>query len=298
MSSVQARESKLARVGVVVVTFESESTIGACLDSLPVEALASVVVVDNASSDRSAHAARRPGVTVVENERNMGFGSAVDTGIATLDGRAEPEFVLVINPDAVLSERDLLGLADYLAFHPDCGLVGPRQQHAGVPLPSAGPAVTLATELRLVLPPVAARRLPERRYPPEYDVSGPVGFVSGACVLIRRESLRKASGFGPGWFLFYEEHDLARRLTEIGQTVDLCATTWVDHRGGVSREAVALGGRPELVGAAHQYLRRWHGPIQAWLFRFAARITWTLGRVRGRLSASDYRLLVAALRVP
>src|SRR6185295_17599607 len=83
--------------GVVIVTWNSESVIGACVDACLRFPNLDIVVVDNASQDQTvAMARRRPGVMVIENRENRGFAAAVNQGIAALPHRN----VLLLNPDA------------------------------------------------------------------------------------------------------------------------------------------------------------------------------------------------------
>ena len=87
----------MAGVGIVIVTYNSEAEIGACLDAT-VATGAEVVVVDNASSDATLTEVRRRGVSLVANKVNRGFAAAVNQGVRTIGA----DFVLLLNPDAVL----------------------------------------------------------------------------------------------------------------------------------------------------------------------------------------------------
>jgi N-acetylglucosaminyl-diphospho-decaprenol L-rhamnosyltransferase len=295
MITEQVTRDVLRRVALVMVTFESEATVREGLDPLPLDQLAAAVVIDNASSDQSAAIARDAGATVLVRSTNSGFGAAVDEGLTM----AKPsEYALVLNPDAAIATQDLVTLVAHLDAHPRCGMVAPRLYRAGAPLRSAGRQATLATELRLVAPRVLARRLPDRRYAETYAQTGPAGYVEGACVLVRRAAVEHVGGFGPGWFLFYEELDLARRLRRAKLTADLCAEARAEHRVAVSRAATPLAGRPLLFGAARAYLERWHGPAAAAAFRVVANSTWWVQQRRGLLTDDERRLLRAGVRGP
>jgi N-acetylglucosaminyl-diphospho-decaprenol L-rhamnosyltransferase len=275
------------------VTFESATTVDAALTSLPLDRLAGAVVVDNASNDASAAQAEAAGAHVVRLDTNVGFGAGVDAAIAA----APPaDHVLVLNPDAAITSDDLATLVAYLDRHPSCALVGPRMSRDGEPLTSAGRPATLATELRLVTPAPLSRRLPDRRFRPAYATTGPVGYVEGACVVVRRAALDAVGGFGPGWFLFYEELDLAQRFRRAGWTVDLCAEAQAKHAVAVSRRSSDLGAMPHLFAGTTRYLRRWHGRPAAAAFSGGARATWWWRASRGRLPAPDRRLLARAVR--
>lgn len=283
----------LAAVGVVVVTHASAATIGACLSGLPLERLADVVVVDHASTDDSVALARAAGVRVVE-QANTGFGAGCNRGVAELAPQAR--LVLLLNPDAVLLPTDLALLVGHLAAEPQCAVVGPRIHTRGGPTYSAGRRASLATELRPLLPAPLSRLGPVRRLPREHAVSGPVGYVEGACLLVRRDVWGQVGGFDEGYFLYFEELDLARRVQAAGWQVHLCAQARVEHAMGVSTATSAYGASPHLVRSRVRYLRRWHGEPAARVWGAAARASWALRVRRGRLPAAEARALAAALR--
>ena len=266
----------LARTAVVIVTYRSAATIRAALDSLPLDALAATIVVDNRSDDDTRSVVCTYDVTLVENATNAGFGAACNTAIACLNEHGigpDVDNVLFLNPDATIDSENLAALITYLEDNPSCALVGPRLFRDGEPLTSAGRTSSTLTELRLVAPVVLARRLPDRRHPPAYDVTGPVGYVEGACFLVRRTALSEVGAFDPRYFLFYEELDLANRLRAADWTVDLCATASASHLVAQSRSSLEDNARGHLFDSAQRYLRRWHGAPAAIAFATLHRLT-------------------------
>src|SRR5438046_986341 len=87
----------MAEIGIVIVTYNSESEIGDCLDAALATG-ADIVVVDNASSDRTLAETARRGVRAIVNTDNRGFAAAINQGFAVLSC----PYVLMVNPDAVL----------------------------------------------------------------------------------------------------------------------------------------------------------------------------------------------------
>ena len=65
----------MPETGIVIVTYNSAAEIGACLDAA-LQSGAEVVVVDNASEDKTAQLASRPGVQVIVNPTNLGFAGS------------------------------------------------------------------------------------------------------------------------------------------------------------------------------------------------------------------------------
>ncbi|MCW2498620.1 MAG: glycosyl transferase family 2 [Frankiales bacterium] len=280
----------LNKVGVVIVSYASEPTIAATLTALPLGRLGGVVVVDNASPDASAEVARRCGVVVLEQD-NLGFGAGNNRGAAELG----TELVLFLNPDAVLQREDLECLVAYLDAHPACAVVGPRVLCGGRPTYSAGRLTSLAGELRPLLPDPLSRLGPKRRLPPEHALSGAVGYVEGACFLIRRAVLAELGGFDEGYFLYGEELELGQRLARLGWEVHLCADAVVEHAMGVSTRALGQGAGLHLARSQVRYLRRWHGERAARTWARAARLSWALRARTGRLSQDDAHALRSAV---
>ena len=286
----------LSRVGVVTVTYASASTIADCLTALPTRDLGAVVVVDNSSPDDTVAVVESlalPGVTLVHRP-NLGFGAGNNAGVAALPPSVE--YVLFLNPDAVIAPGDVERLVAYLDAHPSVAMAGPRLYKGGTPIHSAGRAPTVRSELRPLLPRVLGRALPDRRLPPSYDVTGPVGAVEGACMMARLAMLREAGGFDERFFLFFEELDLARRFADRGWSVHLVADASAEHLVAASRSTTSHGARPELIRSEAKFLAKWRerGLLRVW--PVAARASWWLRARTGRLTPSERAALVEALR--
>lgn len=281
----------LGDVGVVVVTYRSASTVAATLAALPKARLGDLVVVDNGSDDGTASLVRATGTRVVEQDNN-GFGAGCNRGEREL-GAGSP-FVLFLNPDAVLRPDALEALVRHLVGHPRCAVVGPRVVQGQAPSWSAGRLATLGTEMRPLLPHPLSRLGPHLRLAPGTERTGPVGYVEGGCFLARRADLRAVGGFDEGYFLYFEEQELARRLHRHGLEVHLCTDAVVDHRIGASRRGLPAAGEEHLVASRVRYLRRWEGDRAARAWVRAARASWALRAATGRLPGEDRALLTAA----
>jgi GT2 family glycosyltransferase len=181
------------------------------------EGLAEVVIVDNASrpTPHVARLRRIPGVTVVRWRENRGFAVAVNEAA----GRARGSYLLLLNPDMTAGPEfldDVLNRADGLfRDHPEAGIVGYRLRHSdGSPQLSTGTFPTLSQTLtRLLLP----RSIRKYRHPGK-GVQ-PVDWVTGCCLLARRDCWDDLGGLDPAFFLYYEDVDLCRRARRRGWTV-------------------------------------------------------------------------------
>ena len=165
----------------------------------------------------SARGTRR--CSLLENARNEGFAAACNRGWRAGDAG----FVLFLNPDAEVTPGAVETLAARLAARPEIAIVGPLTRNAdGSVQVSTGPDLTPWTELaqrRLVRG--VERRDPsllaeaERRHAREHEPA----WVSGACLMARRDALVAVDGFDEGFFLYEEDADLCRRVGQMGGRV-------------------------------------------------------------------------------
>jgi len=109
-------------ISVVVVTFNSSAVIGACLEALVrvLPAEAQIIVVDNASSDRTQDVvAGFDRVRLIVSSANVGFGAGCNAGVRAVRG----DWVIIVNPDVVVQDFNASAfLAD--ASDPELGLMG------------------------------------------------------------------------------------------------------------------------------------------------------------------------------
>jgi N-acetylglucosaminyl-diphospho-decaprenol L-rhamnosyltransferase len=227
-------------LGIVVVDYNAGPHLARCIDSVVAQtgdASVEVVVVDNASRDGSAKraAAAHPEVTLIENPDNRGFATAANQGIRATSA----PFVFVLNPDAEISAGTLSGLVKLAADRPTAGAIGPlvREPDGSIypsarKIPSIGEAVGHA-----FLQPFD----PDNRFSRAYTMSGwdraserEVSWVSGSCVLLRRDALDQVGLFDEGYFMYAEDADLCTRLRAAGWKVLFTPELEVTHERGVS----------------------------------------------------------------
>jgi N-acetylglucosaminyl-diphospho-decaprenol L-rhamnosyltransferase len=238
-----APTQRRTRVDVVVVSYESAASLPACLTALP--ASAGAVVIDNASRDAGADVAESLGATVVRNESNRGFAAAANQGARCGDA----EYVLFLNPDAVLGERDLELLLDALERDPGAAAAGPRlldarghEQRSWWPFPS--PGATWAEAFGL-------QRL--RQADPA------VGFAVGACLLVRRDAFEELGGFDERFWLYGEEADLCRRAWDAGQRVLRVPAATARHIGGASGASASALVFEHFNRGTEHFIAKHHG---------------------------------------
>lgn len=254
----------------VVVSYNSADHIRACLMSL-LRVGAHVIVVDNGSSDDTLGviSAEFPGVLLIRASENLGYGKALNLGIAKTDSLA----VLAANADTVFPESSLETLARFLEQHPGVGVVGAQEvfpdgswQRSWGDIPSIWEATK--SLLGIVSLSHATRRL--LMHGAAASKARHVGYVDGAVMMIRREAFEEIGGFDEQFGYYCEDADLCLRLRMAGWDVMALPSITVVHvRGGSSTRIEGYSDRflQSLARAKCQLLRKHGRGWHVWLYR-------------------------------
>ncbi|MFW5941759.1 MAG: glycosyltransferase family 2 protein [Chloroflexota bacterium] len=261
-------------LSIVIVNWNTGDLLRQCLDSiaascapLPCERL-ELFVVDNASTDGSQRAASVPypfTVTLIENDRNVGFAQANNQAI----DRARGQFILLLNPDTEVQPGALATLVRFLEQHPQAGAVGPRLLNGDGSLQtSCYPAPTLSGELfRLfhldALVPHGSYHMKKWNQ----NASREVEALLGACLLLRKEVLDQIGLLDNEYFMYSEEIDLCYRIRRGGWTIHWVPQAEVVHYGGQSTRLVAAEMFLQLYRGKLLYFRKNSGRASAAVYK-------------------------------
>jgi len=226
---------------IVIVSFNARVDLLACLASLrdaPPALRHDIVVVDNASEDGSADAARAvTGVTVMPLERNVGFAAANNVAIRA----TQSELILLLNSDTIVPAGAIDGLVAALREDPSAVAAGPRLVDGdGRPELSFGAMVGPLVEWRQKGLLTAAAR-GERAALDEIDrrtrTPGWPDWVSGACLLVRRDAAEAVGLIDERYFMYLEDVDFCAALRARGGRIRFTPAVTVTHLRGRSRRA-------------------------------------------------------------
>lgn len=258
-----------------------------------------VIVVDNGSRDGTSEMLRRefPQVRRVENRDNRGFGTANNQGVRLAGGG----HLLFLNPDTLVHPGALAKMVAFLQDRPEVGVVGPKLlsadgslQPAARRFPGWGVFFHQHTPLKhLHLFKGANDRYKMRDF--SWTETAEVEVVSGAALLIRREALAKVQGFDEGYFMFFEEIDLCRRVKQSGYQVFFLSEAVITHLGGRSRRQ----SREDLlfqINSLFHYLRRYEGQGKILLFSLLFKPLFALNLLLDILRDCAYSLVYQLFR--
>lgn len=246
-------------VDVVVVAYNSRDTLRACVEPLTRLSWVNVIVVDNACPEESSRAVEDLRVVIIRSRRNGGFAYGCNLGMA----KGCAEFVLLLNPDARIDAASLAVLAETLRGDQCLAGVGPRVVDAD--------GTVAFTQRRFPrLRSTYAQGLFLHRVAPlggwtddairdhgAYERRGTPDWVSGCCVLLRREAVASVGRFDEGFFLYAEETDLFRRLANAGWRTGFEPRATARHDGQGSADPNAT--EPLRAASRVRYARKHHG---------------------------------------
>lgn len=264
-------------LSVIIVSWNVKNLLERCLASvlaqLPdIPGASEVLVIDNASSDGSAGLVQEkfPQVHLIANPSNAGFTIACNQGIAGSSGR----YVLLLNPDTELQPGALPLMVDYLREHPEVALLGPQLlnpegsvQSSRRRFPSLATALVESTPIQWRLFP----ELPLLRHfsyldLPEGEVQE-VDWVTGACLLIRRETLSQIGLLDERYFMYFEELDWCLRAKRAGWKIMYLPTAKVVHHAGKSSEQDLARRHIRFNDSKCKYYTKHYGPLVGLLLR-------------------------------
>lgn len=230
-----------------------------------------VHVVDNASSDGSPQMVRErfPGVELTANPTNLGFTRGNNLALR----RCRARHVLLLNPDTRIVGEALTKMLDYMERHPDVGVLGPQLRYGDGSLQSSRrrfPSFMTALMESTLL----QQWFPKNRWLQRYHVQDvpadrvqDVNWVTGACMLVRRDVLRTVGLLDEDFFMYSEELDWCRRIVDAGWRVVYFPHAVVVHHGGRSSDQVVAERHIHFQRSKILYFRKHHGRIVAEVLR-------------------------------
>jgi GT2 family glycosyltransferase len=246
--SMSDRMEKSRLIDVVIINYNSTAFILRCIDRLYV-ALdgidATIFVQDNASEDFVERITEVfPEVRLWRSPFNMGFAKAVNEALK----RSDAPFILILNPDTYMDNGFFKPVLDFLEENQDVGIIGPRILNPDGSVQGSARAYPTpltaffgrASVMSKWFPnnPITARNLPSRRSDGVTPMD--VDWVSGACMVVRREAVNMVGLLDERFFMYWEDADWCRRMWEKGWRVVYFPRASIVHFVGGSSEQLML----------------------------------------------------------
>ena len=212
------------KLSVVIVNYNVKHFLEQCLHSLEQAAAGidhEVIVVDNASTDGSTEyiTTRFPSIKWMACRENNGFSKGNNIAIA----QAKGEYILLLNPDTIVTKEAVAGCVEFMDTHADAGACGVYM------LRTDG---TFAPESRRALPTPfvsfckmsgLSKLFPKSRtfgrYYMQYldkEETNPIEIISGAYMMLRHSTIKKTGALDEDFFMYGEDIDLSYRILKAG----------------------------------------------------------------------------------
>ncbi|MCG2789481.1 MAG: glycosyltransferase family 2 protein [Actinomycetia bacterium] len=209
---------KALKLSIIIVSYNSSNLLEECLDSIfkyPCGQNYGIIVVDNNSSDGSQELVRKkyPGVELITNTSNVGFAAANNMAIKSTDS----DFILLLNSDCQVYENSLDEMLGFIERITEAAVVGPKIinsdgsiQYSCRKFPSI-----IDAGLHSILVNIAPDNPVSRKYKLA-DISREkpfeVDWVSGSCMLVRRQALLRTGFMDENYFMYVEDIDLCFQM--------------------------------------------------------------------------------------
>lgn len=250
-------EEPLPLVSIILVTYNKVELTRQCLRNI-VEATETpyeIVVVDNASADGTVAWLRSldlPGLTIVANRENLGFGRGCNVGAEVARG----EYLVFLNNDTLLCRGWLGRMARKLRAHSGLGMIGPMTNVASN-AQRIGPEHSIRSEDYLA---VAARL--------ERDHAGQIQLLRrliGFCMVVHRSVWDAVGPFDPRFGIgHYEDDDLCVRMERAGYKVAAARDVYVHHFASKSFEGAGIDAFANQFEKAFVFYKKWGNEYLDW----------------------------------
>lgn len=213
-------------VSVIILNFNGQQMTVDCLRSLSKQNYSNleIIVVDNASTDKSVETIRKkfPKVKVILNGRNFGFAQGNNVGCK----KARGELILFLNNDALVEKNFLRPLVEKITSEDFVGAVQPK---------------ILCYSKKDIIDSVGSYFLKSgflyhyghnKRDQKKYNKESEIFTMKGACMLFKKEVLNKVGVFDKDYFAYFEETDLCQRTWIAGYKIFYVPKSKIFHIGG------------------------------------------------------------------
>lgn len=228
------------------------------IDGFPVN----IFVEDNGSKDHPERIKKYfPKTHVSLNKSNMGFASTVNCAIK----KNNAPYIILLNPDTVIKRNFFHPIFDFMEKNPSVAVVGPKVLNEdGTIQGSARTFPTLLTGLfgrRSIL----SKLFPNNRFTRDHIATTrcdgkstmAVDWVSGACMLIRREALAEVGLLDEQFFMYWEDADFCRRMWDHNWMVVYYPKVSILHHVGASSNTLRIKSTIEFHKSSYRIYKKY-----------------------------------------
>ena len=225
-------------VSIIIINYNTSKLINNCISSI-IEYTKGIsyeiIIVDNNTENLSQTINKQnfPRLKFLQLPENMGFGKANNEGAKL----ATVKYLFLLNPDTMLMNNAIVILYEYLECNPQCGACGgnlfdenlkPVHSFRRI-FPSIFWELNELTKYRL-----EKALYGENSQFNHKDQPMKVAYITGADLMIRKSLFAHCEGFSKDFFMYYEETDLCKRITNNGYSIISVPKAKIKHLEGKS----------------------------------------------------------------
>jgi GT2 family glycosyltransferase len=256
------------QLSIVIVNYNVKNLLKKCLKSIfkyEKEIEFEVIVIDNNSNDHSQSMLKRdfPQVKLIENKRNLGFSKACNQGIKESRGR----YILLLNPDTELTPGGFKKMIEFMDSRPEVGICGPKmmdqQGNLQFSCRSFPSYLTAISSSQSILHKIFPENFLSQKYllkEKNHSQIMEVDWVSGSCLLTKREMLEKIGLLDERFYMYVEDVDLCYRAKKSGFSVFYFPQVLVIHHIGKSTQKRKLTMLVEHHQSMYYFYRKHYNP--------------------------------------
>lgn len=256
-------------LSIIIVSYKGYDRLKQCLESLTSftgsNLITEVIVVNNCPGDEfiSRFENHYPGFRFINNEINGGYAYGCNKGVNNASGK----FILILNPDTIITEGALEELVKTAKSNPGFVITSCRQvNEKGRESIACGPFPgfrNLTGFMRVIFRSGYQSQIRVKDGFPT-DIFFP-DWISGSVVLISKENYLRLNGFDEDFWMYFEDVDLCKRTRDTGGEVAFCNNVTIEHNhGGSSRvnKATSSLTKAEVLISKHIYFSKHKSGIQ------------------------------------
>ncbi|MEY4433614.1 MAG: hypothetical protein RLZZ44_1748 [Bacteroidota bacterium] len=256
-------------ISIIIVNYKSWNDLKECLQSI-VSIIGDrftmeTIVVDNQSNDGRIEEFKTlfPSITFIENSGNNGFANGCNLGASNANGN----YFFFLNPDTTISEEAIFQLWQTAGTHPDFGIVCCTQINESNKKYNE---IRFFPSLSRLFGPFRAlsKLIHKSSIKKQYDTTQPIIFpdwATGAVIFMSRSWFEKVKGWTEKYWLYFEDVDLCKKVTQLGGKIALIRNTFILHKhGGASRINIKTKAltKTEVLISQHVYFNEHTNGLQ------------------------------------
>ena len=265
-------------LSIILVNYNGIDFLDNCLNSIK-EFVSfadyEIIIVDNFSTDNSIQKIKDilPSATLICSQDNLGFGKANNLAVKHSHG----QHLLFLNTDTILTENSPQILSNYLQQHQDIGAVSPlitfrdgSYQLSCGKLPNL--AIEFIDKIRYGLD-QKWHHIFENLYSKQHFSIQEMGWLTGACLMMRRDIFEQIGGFDESFFMYFEDKDICKRVHEAGWKVVYYPQTSLIHLLGGSSQDVKKSVNTYYRDSQLYYYQKHLGTFQTAILKLYLRLS-------------------------